>query len=97
METSGFGSSRHFAAAQQPRRFRSKADINFDASRQRVDASRQRVYEYTALEGIFLSQNPHLGFSPEVMQNRPGLRGTRGHSPLPFHKGASRSALFALG
>src|SRR6202011_3601090 len=38
---SGFGPSRHFAAAQQPRRFRSKADINFDAFR-------HRVYEYTA-------------------------------------------------
>ena len=34
------GTSRHFAAAQQPGRFRSKADFEFDASR-------QRVYEYT--------------------------------------------------
>jgi hypothetical protein len=38
---SAVGPSRHFAAAQQPRRFRSKADINFVASR-------HRVYEYTA-------------------------------------------------
>jgi hypothetical protein len=35
------GLSRHFDAAQQPRRFRSKADINFGASS-------YRVYEYTA-------------------------------------------------
>ena len=35
------GPSRHFDAAQQPRRFRSKADINFGASS-------YRVYEYTA-------------------------------------------------
>src|SRR5712671_5264233 len=34
------GPSRHFDAAQQPRRFRSKADINFGASS-------YRVYEYT--------------------------------------------------
>src|SRR3981189_1108974 len=35
------GPSRHFDAAQQPRRFRSKADINFGASS-------YRVYEYMA-------------------------------------------------
>jgi hypothetical protein len=35
------GPSRHFDAAQQPRRFGSKADINFGASS-------YRVYEYTA-------------------------------------------------
>ena len=34
------GTSRHFAAAQHLSRFRSKADINFVASR-------HRVYEYT--------------------------------------------------
>jgi len=35
------GPSRHFAAAQQPRRFRSKADIN-------LGASRHGIYEYAA-------------------------------------------------
>jgi hypothetical protein len=34
---------RRLAAGQQPRRFRSKADVN-------LIASRHRVYEYTALE-----------------------------------------------
>jgi hypothetical protein len=38
---SASGLSRHFAAAQQPRRFRSKENVIFDASR-------HRVYEYTA-------------------------------------------------
>src|SRR5258705_6401011 len=37
---SAYGTSRHFAAVQQPGRSRSKADINFDASC-------RRVYEYT--------------------------------------------------
>jgi hypothetical protein len=38
---SAYGPSPHFAAALQPRRFGSKADIT-------VDASRHWIYEYTA-------------------------------------------------
>jgi hypothetical protein len=39
---SAIGPSPHFAAEQQPRRFRSKADIN-------LCAARRRFYQYTAL------------------------------------------------
>jgi hypothetical protein len=35
MHESGSGPSRHFAAAQQARRFRSEADINFGVLRRR--------------------------------------------------------------
>jgi hypothetical protein len=40
---SGSGPSRHFAAAQQPYRFWSDADIKFDASHLRLDVRQKRL------------------------------------------------------
>jgi hypothetical protein len=50
------GPSRHFDAAQQPRRFRSKADINFGASS-------YRVYEYMA----GADHTPYVGDSDALL------------------------------
>src|SRR5450631_3111026 len=56
------GPSRHFDAAQQPRRFRSTADINFSASS-------YRVYEYMA---------PYVGDSDALLDGiEEFLRGIR--------------------
>jgi hypothetical protein len=53
------GPSRHFDAAQQPRRFRSKADINFGASS-------YRVYEYTAWLS-WRDHTPYVGDSDALL------------------------------